>query len=397
MAQAPAPNPIKEPFPISLVGGRYLLFDVDVIAHCRRAHNICGLLVGTIPNLSQQNVFLGVPLELMPEEARVLVDKGAAYIVDDAQAHQERFAEMSREERLKYMAEMDKRGEEVTREQTEMAERRKERALREKGLKTDPGSLTASSTSEQTLHASDSGLGFIMKGSRFSDSSTPIKVAKVDASLSPSTASSDAGSSGLGSSGLGFIMKGSSFSDSWVQVKPPKIDSPALVPIPTAAPPAPVEESLFDAAPAAAAATAAAPSIKSSAAKGVAAQKHYVTPTTSYPPTAAPPKERSAPPPKVPDSYPLFRYLHSKGYYHMPGLRFGCHYNVYPGDPLRYHSHFAATGLGWDQKFELLDVVGGGRLGTGTKKAYMIGGEDPDVDAKEKDPVRAFSVEWAAL
>lgn len=99
----------------------------------------------------------------------------------------------------------------------------------------------------------------------------------------------------------------------------------------------------------------------------------------------------------MPDSYPLFRYLHSKGYYHMPGLRFGCHYNVYPGDPLRYHSHFAATGLGWDQKFDLLDVVGGGRLGTGTKKAYMIGGENPDVDSQEDESVRAFSVEWAAI
>ena len=82
----------------------------------------------------------------------------------------------------------------------------------------------------------------------------------------------------------------------------------------------------------------------------------------------------------------------------MPGLRFGCHYNVYPGDPLRYHSHFAATGMGWDQEFDLLDVVGGGRLGTGTKKAYMIGGED--VGARtlgETKPVRAFSIEWAAL
>jgi tRNA-splicing endonuclease subunit Sen34 len=103
----------------------------------------------------------------------------------------------------------------------------------------------------------------------------------------------------------------------------------------------------------------------------------------------------------------------------MPGLRFGCHYNAYPGDPLRYHSHFAATGLGWDDEFELLDVVGGGRLATGTKKAYMIGGEDIDVvekkrkagegaglflnddddEGKEGDEreVRAFSIEWAAL
>ena len=92
----------------------------------------------------------------------------------------------------------------------------------------------------------------------------------------------------------------------------------------------------------------------------------------------------------------------------MPGLRFGCHYNVYPGDPLRYHSHFAATGMGWEQEFDLLDVVGGGRLGTGTKKAYMIGGENPDANGHVEGlvpergleytkPVRAFSLEWAAL
>jgi len=391
MAAAPAPKPVKEPFPISLVAGRYLLFDVDVIAHCRRTHNICGLLVGTIPNLSQQNVFLGVPLELMPEEARVLVDKGAAYIVDDAQAHQKAFAEMSREDRLRYMEEMDKRGEDVTKEQTELAERRKERALKEKGLKREEvdkdivGSIAASTTSEDTLQADDSsvassGLGFIMKGSNFSDSRAPVKAAKVISS----PASSVTDSSDLGSSGLGFIMKGSSFSDSWVQVKAPKIDS------------FDAEVSLFDAAPPSPAPEPAVP-VQGSAPKGVAAQKHYVTPTTSYPPLSTPAKDPSVPPPTVPDSYPLFRYLHSKGYYHMPGLRFGCHYNVYPGDPLRYHSHFAATGLGWDQKFDLLDVVGGGRLGTGTKKAYMIGGENPEVDAQENESVRAFSVEWAAI
>ncbi|KAG9194566.1 tRNA-splicing endonuclease subunit Sen34 [Alternaria panax] len=389
MAAAPAPKPVKEPFPISCVAGRYLLFDVDVIAHCRRSHNICGLLVGTIPNLSQQNVFLGVPLELMPEEARVLVDKGAAYVVDDAQAHQKAFAEMSREDRLRYMEEMDKRGDEVTKEQTELAERRKEKALKEKGLKREQvekdsvGSVAASTTSEDTLQADDSsvassGLGFIMKGSSFSDSRAPEKAAKVISS----PASSVTDSSDLGSSGLGFIMKGSSFSDSWVQVKAPKIDS--------------TEVSLFDAAPPSPAPEPAVP-VQDSAPKGVAAQKHYVTPTTSYPPLPTPAKDPSVPPPAVPDSYPLFRYLHSKGYYHMPGLRFGCHYNVYPGDPLRYHSHFAATGLGWDQKFDLLDVVGGGRLGTGTKKAYMIGGENPEVDAHEDESVRAFSVEWAAI
>jgi len=87
-----------------------------------------------------------------------------------------------------------------------------------------------------------------------------------------------------------------------------------------------------------------------------------------------------------------------------PGLRFGCHYTVYPGDPLRFHSHFLATGADWDEEFDLLDIVGGGRLGTGVKKAYLIGGADTSPKESESggcldagEGVRAFSIEWAGL
>ena len=44
------------------------------IAIIRSQHRICGVLTGTLPHLSQQNVFLGVPLVLMPEETVLLVD-----------------------------------------------------------------------------------------------------------------------------------------------------------------------------------------------------------------------------------------------------------------------------------------------------------------------------------
>ena len=100
---APDTPPVQEPFPISYVAGRYLLFDPPTVAHARRTHNVIGVLIGTIPNLSQQNVFLGIPLELQPEEARVLVEQGHAYIVDDAAVHREGFVEMSREDRLAYL------------------------------------------------------------------------------------------------------------------------------------------------------------------------------------------------------------------------------------------------------------------------------------------------------
>jgi len=47
------------------------------IAAIRTEYRVCGTLLGTLPHLSQQNVFLGVPLVLQPEEAVFLVDKGS--------------------------------------------------------------------------------------------------------------------------------------------------------------------------------------------------------------------------------------------------------------------------------------------------------------------------------
>ncbi|KAF1919827.1 hypothetical protein BDU57DRAFT_153936 [Ampelomyces quisqualis] len=363
MAPSAARNTVEEPFPISRVADRYLLFSIDTISHCRRNHNICGMLVGTIPNLSQQNVFLGIPLELMPEEARVLVERGAAYIIDDEEEHRKTFSDMSRDQRLKWLEEMDRRGEEVTRGTEELKEMRRDKALKEKGLRREVLEKRESSVAESTAS---------------------------DATIREDDSSSIA-------SGLGFIMKGSSFTDSTSVASTLESDVTS-------------EPSFFDPAPASPVPSA----VGSSTSKGFGGQKHFVTPTTSYPPLPNP-QDSGIPLPAVPKSYPLFRYLHSLGYYHMPGLRFGCHYNAYPGDPLRYHSHFAATGLGWDEEFELLDVVGGGRLATGTKKAYMIGGENTDVarqkskakegaglfsDVSEKEDdreVRAFSIEWAAL
>lgn len=42
----------------------------------RSHHRICGILTGTLPHLSSQNVFLGLPLQLMPEEVVLLVENG---------------------------------------------------------------------------------------------------------------------------------------------------------------------------------------------------------------------------------------------------------------------------------------------------------------------------------
>jgi tRNA-splicing endonuclease subunit Sen34 len=311
---------VPEPFPISLIAGRYLIFDVNTVTYARREHSICGVLVGTIAHMSQQNVFLGVPMELMPEEARVLVEQGHAYIVDDVDVHKKGFLDMSREDRLAFLQTMDKEGMDAAVNNKKKAEERSEKALQNKGLARKVKENAARRASEA-----------LASGSSAND-------IEADA--------------------------GTSLFDS-----PSRSVSPAL-----------------------------------SQSSGPL-EPFFVTPTTSYPPLPTPSSRPSGSLPLVPRTYPLFAYLHSKGYFMTPGLRFGCNYTVYPGDPLRFHSHFLATGLDWDEEFDLLDIVGGGRLGTGVKKAYLIGGADPSTEASEnsgpipraEDGVRAFSIEWAGL
>ena len=88
--------------------------------------------------------------------------------------------------------------------------------------------------------------------------------------------------------------------------------------------------------------------------------------------------------------YRAYEYLHGKGYWMTPGLRFGCEYSAYPGDPLRYHSHFMVHVEKEAEQVDMLTLVGGGRVATQTRKAWMLAGE---ADGE----VRVFSIEWAGF
>lgn len=257
------------PFPIFQIAQRYLLFDIDTITYIRREHHICGVLIGNIPQAAQQTVFSGIPLELMPEEARLLVDQGIAFIVDDVKAHDRMLAGLEAQTKQSYVADLDQNGMEAAR--------------------------------SMQLQAVENKKVFFKK------SGTPVR------------------------------------------------DLPSEV-----------------------------------------VEPFRVTPTTSYPPLEVL-EDLKTQAPEVSASYPVFRHLHKNGYFMAPGLRFGCQYVAYPGDPLRYHSHFLVTGHEWDEDINLLDVVGGGRLGTGVKKGFMIGGAKAKEEDEGEDEVRVFSFEWAAM
>jgi len=292
---------VEEPFPISLVGGRYLLFDVDAISHIRREHHICGILIGNIPQANQQNVFNGVPLELMSEEVRLLVTKRHAFIVDDAAQHSAFFRPADAAAQA-WHADLKSRGMLIATESQKLREEGKavwKEKIKAKGKRRPSKSVEAE------------------------DSSTEVSMF-----------------------------------------------SPDTPPASKLANPKPVDPSPFS-----------------------------ITPTTSYPPLNPSAQDPPLPAPAPTTAYPVFEHLHSKGYFMTAGLRFGCNYTVYPGDPLRFHSHFLATGKDWDEPINLMDIVAGGRLGTGVKKSYLLGGPQPsEKSAGDSEArVRTFSVEWAAM
>ncbi|KAK8207991.1 tRNA-splicing endonuclease subunit [Zalaria obscura] len=334
---------VSEPFPIFQVAHRYLLYDVNTVTYARRTHNITGVLIGGLPQAPQQNVFSGIPLELMPEEARLLVEKGVSYIVDDVAAHRKNFLAhgLSAEEKKAFMRSMQRQGVDAAKAQQKKAVEKKKDALKKAEKK--------GASTENWNDVPDD----MFAGPRKS------KAARAAEKKAKETAQTDGQKDGAAEDETLFGAPANPVTE-W---SAGELDPAAQQ----------LHEELGE-------------SLK-------------ITPTTSYPPIRSepPPPGEALPLPEVPSSYPVFKHMHENGYFLAPGLRFGCQYMAYPGDPLRFHSHFLCNGMDWDEEFDLLRLVGGGRLGTGVKKGYLIGGEEKKEGAYQESHVRAFCIEWGGM
>ena len=307
-------------FQVSKDVERYILYDIDAITWLRQAHHVLGVLIGTLPQIPQQNVFLGLPLELQPEEARLLVENDVAYIVNDREWHLKGLGSMTEEQVKTYQANMKDETLAVARESEKNRQKRTKKGLEKIREKND-------AAGEMVL----------------------------------------------------------------VDDSPPNLGSDAP------------GESLF-----AETITPTDPTSKSK--KEISSWA--ISPTTSYPPLSKAAESNDPKPPSVePASYALFKHLHDRGYFITPGIRFGCQFSVYPGDPLRFHSHFLSMSYDWDEEIDLLDLVGGGRLGTGVKKGWLIGGleekaesgspasvpREAEVGQGKEARVRTFCIEWGGM
>ncbi|KAG7452673.1 tRNA-intron endonuclease catalytic domain-like protein [Guyanagaster necrorhizus] len=283
---------------ISVTNKRAFIWEVDDIAVIRSKYRICGILTGTLPHVSQQNVFLGVPLSLMPEEVVLLVENESAVLVDDPNAYPE--------PSLEQITEWDSARLESIQKQLNITESLKHAS-----------SLNTRSMSEEAI-----------RKRRERKQRKTIPAEETEPSLKMSMSGHPVHS---------IVIPASSSSTKWY--------SPG---------------------------TCTYASIDSAKAAGI----------WDYPSNL---HERA--------KCGVFRSLWEQGYFMGGGIKFGGDYLVYPGDPMRYHSHFTATVIDSPlSALQPMEIVAHGRLGTATKKAHLICCWDD-----KKKEVTLMSIEWGGF
>ncbi|XP_019632594.1 PREDICTED: tRNA-splicing endonuclease subunit Sen34-like [Branchiostoma belcheri] len=105
-----------------LCHGHVYVWNASAACELREQHRIVGTFVGALPRLPRQNVRLGRPLQLMPEETTLLLNKGIARLLDGS------IPPKTGEEDLQAITEHRKQS---FREQSEMCKNDRKRKLHE--------------------------------------------------------------------------------------------------------------------------------------------------------------------------------------------------------------------------------------------------------------------------
>ncbi|GLB35387.1 putative constitutes one of the two catalytic subunit of the tRNA-splicing endonuclease complex, a complex responsible for identification and cleavage of the splice sites in pre-tRNA [Lyophyllum shimeji] len=311
--------------PLRVSNKKAFIWDVDDIATIRSKHRLCGVLSGTLPHLSQQNVFLGVPLVLMPEEVVLLVENELAVLVDDVKAHRQPTSEELEEWNLEQQEDI----------------KRQMALLEVKGAKESANAGRAMSAEalmkRQAREAKRAAKAKLAETTGDPDSLGAMLAPEAGTPRPPPPRSQESTEIKAASFGHTVVIPASSSSLPWYDPS-----------------------------------SASYSTIASAKAAGI----------WDYPSTL---QERAR--------CGVFRSLWEQGYFMGGGIKFGGDYLVYPGDPLRYHSHFAASVLDSpSSSLRPMEVVAHGRLGTATKKAHLLCCWDDD-----KKEVSYLTIEWAGF
>ncbi|KAI8333598.1 tRNA intron endonuclease [Chlamydoabsidia padenii] len=83
--------------------------------------------------------------------------------------------------------------------------------------------------------------------------------------------------------------------------------------------------------------------------------------------------------------YQVYCYLWNQGFFLTCGDKFGGDYLAYPGDPMRYHSHFIIGIKEAKEIWTAMDLVRMGRLATNTKKTFVLATPDTTTLKNQQD------------
>ncbi|TIA74262.1 hypothetical protein E3P91_01034 [Wallemia ichthyophaga] len=291
---------------IGVSNKRAYIWNVWDIARLRVEYHISGILVGTLPGIQQQNVFLGPPLLLLPEEAWVLVEQGVAQFVDLNDARLPTNDEINHYHQHKlHQIELEA--------QETKARNSKEPVLSDKDVQ-------RRQQKREERAAAKSKAGFMFETDSTFTQSSPIPVDEKKSRL-PNTFTITVPAT----SEYTFDNDNLIYSD---------LDSARSANVWT------------------------------------------------YPET-----------PLELNKCRVFKDLWQRGMFMGDGIRFGGHLLVYPGDPLRYHSHFTVTVLeSMSSSIKPIDIVALGRLGTTVKKVHLLASYND-----KTDKVDYISLEWAGF
>ncbi|PWN51806.1 tRNA-intron endonuclease catalytic domain-like protein [Violaceomyces palustris] len=302
--------------PIHIINKHAYIWETQDVAFVRTEHHICGLMTGTLPMLNQQNIFLGLPLQLFPEEVVLLMRKGVAVLIDDVNAHKP--ATMSEKEAYEkaYKEDADQ-------------QRRTTLSLRKKTMAAyvsrNQSSSSSSAANDKRAKREEAKREAELERRRQHESEVdhqlpdPEDLKAMNERRKEEKGEEEEEEEQLSKLPYLHLTHGSSSSLPWYH---PDSSSTAYTTLSSAA-----EAGLW-----------------------------------TYPSNQS---ERA--------SCAVFEDLHRRGYYMGIGLRFGGHFSVYPGDPLRYHAHYSATVYTTPgQPVNALELVASGRLGTAVKKSHLI-------------------------
>ncbi|KAG0147300.1 hypothetical protein CROQUDRAFT_670589 [Cronartium quercuum f. sp. fusiforme G11] len=304
--------------PISISNGQGFIWNINDLAQLRVDHHICGLLTGTLPQLAQQNVFLGLPLQLLPEEVVLLVELGIAVLVDERTSHRR----PTIDEAESYQRQ---RAKEILHERQEI-------------LRLDAIRRTE------------------MEARYSADIARAAAARKARDEVKPSIPEPEQGV---------FLTEPDPEPESKAKSKQgeeDKLEKVAYyVPVPLRS-----QSPCYQ------------PTLGSYTDLESARQAGVWT----YPNTA---HQRAR--------CEVFKALWKQGMYMGIGFKFGCDFLVYPGDTLRFHSHFACTVVASpSMEINPIDLVSFGRLATAVKKAHLLACWD-----SETNSIEFLSLEWAGM